>query len=390
MKTTMSCCHRNPLSCIVPDYVLEQLAREKGEAFRKRMENTVARDQAMRAGRPTLARLATFDSAAGAPAGKDRRVYSAENTRTLRKRKIRSEGEGPSGNAAADKVYDFFGNTYDFYNTVFNRDSIDGQGMPMIGTVEVGPHYANAFWNGMEMGFGTGDGLVFNNFVDSLDVIGHELTHGVVQFNGNGGLAYSGQKGALNESMADVFGALVKQFVLGQSASSADWLIGAEIMVSDPCLRSMADPHDGLGTSPNGTPGQPKNMSEYDQTSLDDYGVHINSGIPNHVFYQIAMKLGGNAWDIAGKIWYDTLTKGNLPPGDYFDPESGTTFQMFADKTMEFAGPDQSIRQKLADSWAAVEIYVSGAPPVTPTTDSGLRNKLIAVKANLEEVIASI
>jgi Zn-dependent metalloprotease len=384
------CGVRSSLSCIIPDYLLEQLAKGKGEEFKKTVENTIARDRVMRISRSAIAQLTTSESVQRAAAGKNRTVYSADNTMTLKKRRVRREGSSSSGNAAADKVYDYFGNTYDFFKAVFDRDSIDGSGMPMIGTVELGPNYANAFWNGREMGFGTGDGVIFRNFVDSLDVIGHELTHGVIDFNGTGGLAYSGQKGALNESVADVFGTLVRQYIRSQSAADADWLIGSEIMVSATCLRSMADPHDGLGTSPNGTPGQPKTMSEYDHTTRDNHGVHINSGIPNHAFYQFATRLGGFAWETAGRIWYDTLTKGNLPPGDFFDPASGTTFQMFADKTMEFAGTDRSIRQKLADSWAAVGINVVVGPPVTPPSGDDLRDKLIAIKLRLEDIIQSI
>ena len=109
--------------------------------------------------------------------------------------------------------------------SVYGRNSIDDEGLPLDATVHYGRRYDNAFWNGQQMVFGDGDGELFNRFTVSLDVIGHELTHGVT--GDEAGLVYLGQSGALNESISDVFGSLVKQYARSQTADKADWLIGA-------------------------------------------------------------------------------------------------------------------------------------------------------------------
>jgi len=138
----------------------------------------------------------------------------------------------------------------------------------------------------------------------------HELTHGVTQFTA--GLRYSSQSGALNESFSDVFGSLVKQRSLGQTADQADWLVGEGIMgpqLPGVALRSLKAPGTVFKYD-----NQPAHMDHYVQLpddgdpNHDNGGVHINSGIPNHAFFLAATALGGNAWEKAGKIWYTTLT----------------------------------------------------------------------------------
>src|SRR5262245_10749917 len=115
------------------------------------------------------------------------------------------------------------GTTRQFYRDLFDRNSIDDHGMRLEGYVHRGVEFNNAFWDGQVMVFGDGDGRIFTDFTKSLDVIAHELTHGVTEHTA--GLEYHNQSGALNESMSDVFGSLVKQWSLQQSASEADWLI---------------------------------------------------------------------------------------------------------------------------------------------------------------------
>lgn len=176
-----------------------------------------------------------------------------------------------------------------------------------------GQDYDNAFWNGHQMVFGDGDGEIFGDFTACVDVIGHELTHGVTQFTA--GLQYQDQPGALNESVSDVFGSLVKQHSLGQDAAHADWLIGAGLLapgIQGVALRSMKAPGTAYDDPRLGKDPQPAHMRDYVDTTDDNGGVHINSGIPNHAFYLLATALGGQAWDRAGRIWYDALTGGRL------------------------------------------------------------------------------
>ena len=192
---------------------------------------------------------------------------------------MRAEGQPATKDPAVNEAYDGLGATYKFYWDVFRRDSIDGAGMALHGLVHFGSKYNNAFWDGEEMVFGDGDGVLFTRFTASLDVIGHELTHGVTQYEAN--LVYSGQSGALNESISDVFGSLVKQYKLNQTAKQADWLIGADCVGRKlkPALRSMKAP----GTA-NPYDDQPADMDHYVRTTEDHGGVHTNSGIPNLAF----------------------------------------------------------------------------------------------------------
>ncbi|MEK7767249.1 MAG: M4 family metallopeptidase, partial [bacterium] len=148
----------------------------------------------------------------------------------------------------------------------------------------------------------------FNRFTIAVDVIGHELTHGVTQHEA--ALAYEGEAGALNESFSDVFGILVKQRALRQDAARADWLIGAGLLsrgVKGKALRSLAAPGTAYDDPVLGKDPQPAHMRDYVKTTDDNGGVHLNSGIPNHAFYRAARDLGGFAWEKAGRIWYDAL-----------------------------------------------------------------------------------
>ncbi len=197
---------------------------------------------------------------------------------------------------------------------MLGRNSIDNAGMPILGLVHYSTDYANAFWDGQgHMFFGDGDGQLFTRLTASLDVIGHELTHGVTQYEAN--LVYQGQSGALNESMSDVFGSLTKQYAKKQTAKQADWLIGPDIVgpALKPALRSMKAP----GTA-NQYDKQPATMDDYVNTAADNGGVHINSGIPNYAFYVTATTLGGKAWEKAGLIWYDSLRDDKIKPTSGF------------------------------------------------------------------------
>ena len=180
--------------------------------------------------------------------------------------------------------------------------------MTLISSVHLGKNYNNAFWNGEQMAYGDGDGVIFIGFTNSLDVVGHELTHGVVSHTCN--LEYRNESGALNEHFADVFGSLVKQWKRKHTAAKADWLIGPDIMGPGTTAASLRTFKEGLAyeNDPNlGTDPQPKHLKDKYTGSADSGGVHINSGIPNHAFFLVATALGGYAWNKAGHIWYRTL-----------------------------------------------------------------------------------
>ena len=319
------CIHsRNPFHCIVPPIVLDRIARNGNERQRDRALRTISRDHSLRMARLHVAeirnaRRATTASLEQTCGNKRRTIYDAQNSETLPGVMVRAEGADSNGDIAVDEAYDGLGATYDFFWDTFERDSIDDDGMPLEATVHFGEDYGNAFWNGVQMVFGDGDGELFNRFTSSLDVIGHELAHGVTE--DEAGLIYWREPGALNESMSDVFGSLVKQKLLGQTADEADWLIGAELLgpeVDGVALRSMKAPGTAYDDDVLGKDPQPAHMDDFVDTLSDNGGVHINSGIPNHAFYLVATALGGSAWDRAGQIWYAALRDPQLRPNARF------------------------------------------------------------------------
>jgi len=340
---------------IIPPYLLEHLERTADDPnLRARYRQSLQNDAEFRT-RPG------FDANAAAvegPAGLRREVHDAEHETSLPGALVRAEGADPLADASVNQAYDGTGATWTMYKECFDRDSIDGAGLPLISTVHYDRDYANAFWDGSQMVFGDGDGEIFGDFTGSIDVTGHELTHGVTQYTAN--LAYEGQSGALNESISDVFGSLAKQHHLGQTAADADWLIGAGIFQPDVqgvALRSMAAPGTAYDDPRLGKDPQPATMADYVETTEDSGGVHINSGIPNRAFYLVATALGGNAWSEAGRIWYATLTSGNLP--DTAD------FTTFAEATQSAAttlyGADSPQLTAVTNAWQEVGVLFSAS-----------------------------
>ena len=206
--------------------------------------------------------------------------------------------------------------SWDFYWQLFGRNSIDNRGMLIKQYVHFDKGMDNAYWDGRRMVYGDGDGIVFSSFTSDIDVIGHELTHGVTENEAN--LDYENQAGALNESFSDIFGIMIKQRFNNQDVKKSNWLIGERVLIGPKyALRSLKAPgtayinHPELGTDP-----QPSTMDKYQNlpnTQSGDFGgVHINSGIPNFAFYVAAFNMGGYAWEKAGRIWYAVLTDVNL------------------------------------------------------------------------------
>ncbi|RST15169.1 M4 family peptidase [Streptomyces sp. WAC05374] len=301
---------------IVPPHLLDHLSRAADPVIAAAARRTLVTDAANRTARrlTTVVGAAPVPRAADAPAGRPKRtVHDAGHRTALPGRKVRGEGDRPTSDATVNRAYAGLGATFELFRDAYGRDSIDGSGLPLDATVHYDRDYNNAFWNGDQMVFGDGDGKIFLDFTIAVDVIGHELAHGVTQYTAN--LAYFGQPGALNESMSDVFGALVKQKALGQTAEQADWLIGAGLLapeVQGVALRSMKAPGTAYDDDVLGKDPQPATMDDYVHTGADNGGVHINSGIPNHAFYLFAKELGGHAWEKAGRVWYDVLTGGRL------------------------------------------------------------------------------
>jgi bacillolysin len=188
------------------------------------------------------------------------------------------------------------GIAFDYYKNTFSRNSINGAGGTIISIINVTDQNAqaldNAYWNGQAMFYGNGN-VAFKPLAGAIDVGGHEMTHGVIQSTAN--LEYKSQSGAINESMADVFGCMMDK---------ANWTMGEAITktsyIATGCLRDLSNPHNG-----NGNGYQPATMSEYNNTTSDNGGVHINSGIPNHAFYYFAT---ATTKQKAEQVYYRALT----------------------------------------------------------------------------------
>ncbi len=345
---------------ILPPDVLERIARAGDRELRELALDTLAVDHLLRIRRsdrtPPVPAVHETARTPGAPQRSIVDVRGAESGDggTL----VRGEGGRPTGDPAADEAYDGLGATYDLYWSIFGRDSIDGAGLPLVAWVHYETNYDNAFWDGSRMVFGDGDGRLFRRFTGSLDVIGHELAHGVTA--SEIALEYTGQSGALNESISDVFGSLVKQHALGQTADEADWLIGAELLapgLDGVALRSMKAPGTAYDDPLLGKDPQPATMAGYVRTSRDSGGVHTNSGIPNHAFYLFATALGGNAWERAGAVWYGAVTDRSVP--------KRATFQRFARATVEAARRQAVDHEDLAaaaiEAWRGVGVDARAA-----------------------------
>ncbi|MGA7386196.1 MAG: M4 family metallopeptidase [Methylocella sp.] len=341
-----------PCCFVVPLDVLRRLATSGNPDLAEAAGRTVSLTQSMVAFRAQLSTGAP-SAAAVKREGRRRQVFDCKGFNDLPGDLVRSETDAaPNRDRAVNEAFDHAGTTWDFYKTIFGRESVDGNGKTLVSSVHYSQKYDNAFWNGQQMVYGDGDGVIFQRFTAALDVIAHELTHGVTQFTAQ--LAYHDQSGALNESMSDVFGSMVKQWALGQSVNQADWLIGAAIMApgfKGRALRDMANPGTAYDDPRLGKDPQPGDMRDYVQTDADNGGVHTNSGIPSRAFVLAAKEIGGNSWEKAGKIWYVTLTERLTGTAD-FAKCAAETVSVARDLFPE----DSSIAAKVANAWADVGV----------------------------------
>ncbi|MBS9404313.1 M4 family metallopeptidase [Halomonas sp. TRM85114] len=333
----------------LPPYLLERIANSASPRLRECASQTLVVDRHFRARMGAVA-LPPGSFVRGEPA---RYIYTADQQQTLPGRLVRREREGDSGDPSIDEAYHGLGATYQLFWEAFGRHSIDDRGMAMLATVHYGKDYENAFWDGSQMVFGEGDGELFSRFTSALDIIAHELSHGVIQHEA--ALVYADQAGALNESLADVFGSLAKQHQQGQGVEQADWLIGAELFtdqVAGRALRSMAEPGTAYDDPLLGRDPQPGHMRDFVLTQADNGGVHINSGIPNRAFHLAAMTLGGFAWETVGPVWYDTLINRRLTKDSDFSAFAELTLASGAERFGTTSREVEAVRE----AWRAVGV----------------------------------
>jgi Zn-dependent metalloprotease len=343
----------------LPPYIQRAIAQngtpeQRARALRAMSVSTTMRTlRAAKRGQPAPSR--SPDTSALAGVEMKRTIYDAHNQWELPGTVVRTEGQPAGNDAAVNEAYDGLGATFNLYWSVYDRNSIDGDGMPLLGVVHFSGDFANAFWDGQYMVFGDGDGDLFNRFTSAIDVMAHELTHGVTQDEND--LEYVFQSGALNESISDVFGSLVKQRSLNQMAEQADWIIGAGLFtskVNGVGIRSMKAPGTAYDDPVLGKDPQPGHMRNYVSTWEDNGGVHINSGIPNRAFYLAAAQIGGYAWEKAGRIWYETIRDPNI--------RTKTGFATFARRTVANAarlyGDTSPERNACYNAWREVGILL--------------------------------
>lgn len=196
----------------------------------------------------------------------------------------RTEGQANIGDLEIDNAHNFAGDTYDFYKNEHNRDSINNAGMTLVSKVRYSTNYCNAYWNGVEMTYGDGCIIVTD------DVVAHELTHGVTQYESN--LIYQGQSGAINEAFSDIWGEFVDlSNTQGNDAPSVRWLMGEDTSIG--ALRNMKNPPEFQD------PDRVKSSLYYCGTG-DNGGVHYNSGVANKTAYLITDGDTFNGYTITG------------------------------------------------------------------------------------------
>lgn len=340
-------CHC-PICCILPPYMVDEIV-QNGDANQRALALQTLRASEQFRGRREAVGGISFLASAGE---KRRTIFDAKNSQQLPGTLVRGEGDPPSEDPAVNEAYDSAGATYDLFDQIFERNSIDDRGLRLDSTVHFGKDYDNAFWNGSQMVYGDGDGQLFNRFTIAIDVIGHELTHGITQYEA--ALIYYGEAGALNESFSDVFGSLVKQYSLKQTAEEADWIIGAGLLtenVNGVGIRSMKEPGTAYNDPVLGKDPQPGQVKDMYKGSADNGGVHINSGIPNRAFYLAAAEIGGYAWEKAGQIWYISL-RDRLRSRANFKRAANTTLTVAS----ELYGKDGPEYKAVANAWKTVGV----------------------------------
>ena len=344
-------CQRHSLFCIIPPYMLEHMAGSADPKVRRAAIEAIEASAENRARRDVFREMPTMAAVVAPNAKKQRLVYDVQGggMSALPGKLIRSEGQAKVTDAAVNEAYEHSGSTYDFYLKRFQRNSLDGAGTALVSSVHLGNKLNNAFWNGQQMAYGDGDGNAFVRFTKSLEVVGHELTHGVIAHECN--LVYQDEPGALNEHFADVFGMLVRQWKKKETAATSNWRVGGAIMGPGTTAKALRDfgPNKAYQNDPLlGTDPQPKHMKNKYTGTSDHGGVHINSGIPNHAFYLFARALGGNAWAVPGAVWYEAMKK--LSSKSDFNDMVATT-DMIA---VAHHGTGSSVHKALTNAWKSV------------------------------------
>jgi len=326
-----------PKCCFITPQILEHMARTGPDV---RTSLIISHD--VRSDREGISFLDIMKSATTNPDLAAVNIWDSHNTYDQRVELIHDPLSSKDPVIAHAAKFATF--TRDYLSRTFSRNGLDGRGTTINVNVHFGDAYLNAFWDGFDLTLGDGDGRVFTSFANSIDVMAHEMGHGVVETTA--GLIYQGESGALNEHFADVFGILTQ--VAFRGSPHRDWLIGDEIMpksLRGEALRSMAYPGNAYDNPILGKDSQPNNMLNKYTGSADHGGVHINSGIFNKLFYLVSKDIGIYS---AGYIWYATLLR-LWPTAQFADAAAVLIDQAkrMAGGSQVKAGAPQSLRKAL-------------------------------------------
>jgi Zn-dependent metalloprotease len=304
----------------IPQKMLRKISEKALPADRQSMQDQMEAAARIRSDRHASTAAVRPAAAGPSASAAGHRIFNADASAVLPGQLLRRAGQPAVADEAANQAYDNVGITLDFYRTLFQRDSLDGRGMPVDSSVHVGKNFANAMWTGRQMVFGDGNAEI-SGFTAALDIIAHEITHGVTQHLVPQGLGVAkmpagekqyafeeytlrGQSGALNESISDVFAIMVKQWHAKKDAKP-NWLLGEHLLAPQHgfAIRSLADPGNRKLTCEYDD--QVAHMKQYEE----DGDVHDNSGIPNHAFYLAVTDMGLPSWEKAGPIWYQAVSQ---------------------------------------------------------------------------------
>jgi len=337
---------------VIPWHMTNRLASRGGPEISQLALATIEQVQEINAARALMADTGIGESLV--PIRKNRRIYDCKHSRQVPGHLVLDEHGHRPKDVEVNEAFDFCGLTWDFYEELFGWSGVDGLGKRSDSNVHFGVKFMNAMWDGVQMIYGDGDGIVFVRFTKSRDVVGHEITHGVIQYVVK--LGYTGQTGALNEHLADAFGSMIRQRSLNESVMKASWLIGHEIFgpgVTARGIRDMANPGNAYNDPILGKDPQPAHMRDYVDTNDDNGGVHINSGILNKAFYIAATLLGGYSWQLLGRIWWKAMKERITSDADFLSFAKATV-----DVAAELGGSGGHVQLAIAQAWALVGINV--------------------------------
>lgn len=345
------CKHRrNPVHCLLPPYIVDKLAEcEDQETFELGVNNSF-RTARFRNDRTFFSKLderekkVLINEPASDKLQPNIKIYDCENKTIHPDESMDDNSTDPDFKNVKEGVTQ----TWNFYFELFGRNSIDNAGLTLKNSIHYSEKYGNAEWDGRRMIYGDGDGKFINSMTMDIDIIAHELTHGVVLYTCN--LNEAGQSGALEESFCDVMGIMVKQRVLGLDVMQSKWLIGENVFIGDEyAVRSLKEPGSAYKNHPifKDDP-QPATLDGYDRRN----GKHTNSGIPNFAFYVAAFDIGGNAWEKAGRIWYEAFIK--LPKAANFNMARVATIK----KATELFGKGSLEEKAVENGWKNAKVGI--------------------------------